>query len=102
MEMLAWRAGLKSSHYRGGSADGEFEQLLLAIVRNLPLRHPTILSARAVRRIIRVTDGVTSREVFRTLNSPCNRGDRNRRRNGSPKMRSSDGDQSPGHELAFA
>jgi hypothetical protein len=49
------------------SADEEFEQLLLAIVRNLPLRHPTILSPRAVRKILQVTDGVTSK-VFRMRN----------------------------------
>ena len=32
------------------SADEGFEQLVLAIVRNLPLRQPSMLSARAVRR----------------------------------------------------
>ena len=49
------------------SADSEFEHLLLAIVRNLPLRQPTVLSARAVRKILQVTDGVTAK-VFRMLN----------------------------------
>ena len=41
--------------------------MLLAIVRNLPLRQPTVLSARAVRKILQVTDGVTAK-VFRILN----------------------------------
>lgn len=35
------------------SADEQFEQLVLAIIRNLPLRQPSLLSARALRRILR-------------------------------------------------
>ena len=31
------------------SAEEAFEQLLLAIIRNLPLRQPSVLSARAAR-----------------------------------------------------
>jgi hypothetical protein len=49
------------------SAGEGFEQLVLAIIRNLPLREPTVLSARAMRKILQVTDGVTSK-VFRMLN----------------------------------
>ena len=49
------------------SAEEDFEQLVLAIIRNLPLRHPTVLSARAMRKILQVTDGITSK-VFRMLN----------------------------------
>ncbi len=49
------------------SAEESFEQLILAIIRNLPLRQPTVLSARAVRRILQVTGGITAR-VFRLLN----------------------------------
>jgi hypothetical protein len=49
------------------SADEEFEGLVLAIVRNLPLRNPTVISARAMRRLLQVTNGITS-TVFRTLN----------------------------------
>jgi hypothetical protein len=49
------------------SAEEGFEQLVLAIVRNLPLCEPTVLSARAVRKILQVTDGVTAK-VFRMLN----------------------------------
>jgi Cdc6-like AAA superfamily ATPase len=48
------------------SADEQFEDLVLAIVRNLPLRNPTVLSARAMRRLLQVTDGITSK-VFRLL-----------------------------------
>jgi hypothetical protein len=49
------------------SAEEGFEQLVLAIIRNLPLREPTVLSARAARRILQVTDGITA-NVFRMLN----------------------------------
>ncbi len=49
------------------SAEEGFEQLVVAIIRNLPLRQPTVLSVRAVRRILQVTDGITSK-VFRMLN----------------------------------
>jgi hypothetical protein len=49
------------------SAEEGFEQLVLAIIRNLPLREPTVLSVRAVRRILQVTDGITAK-VFRMLN----------------------------------
>jgi hypothetical protein len=49
------------------SAEGGFEELVLAIIRNLPLRQPTILSVRAVRKILQVTDGITAK-VFRMLN----------------------------------
>ena len=65
--MFSWPAVSRSSHCRVGSADEEFEQSLLAIIRTLPLRQPTVLSARAVRKILQVTDGVTAK-VFRILN----------------------------------
>ena len=49
------------------SAEEGFEQLVLAIIRNLPLREPAVLSVRAVRRILQVTDGITAK-VLRMLN----------------------------------
>jgi hypothetical protein len=48
-------------------ADDEFQQLVLAILRNLPLRQPSILTARGLKRILRVTEGVTSK-IFRLVN----------------------------------
>ena len=48
------------------SADEEFEDLILTIVRNLPLRNPTVLTARAMRRLLQVTNGITSK-VFRLV-----------------------------------
>jgi hypothetical protein len=49
------------------SANEEFEDFILAIIRNFPLRNPTVLSARAMRRLLQVTDAITSK-VFRLLN----------------------------------
>lgn len=49
------------------AAEEGFEQLLLAIVRNLPLRQPSVLSAQAARRILQVSGGITAK-VFRMLN----------------------------------
>jgi hypothetical protein len=49
------------------SAEEGFEQLVLAIIHNLPLGQPTVLSARAVRKILQVTDGITSK-IFRIQN----------------------------------
>ncbi len=49
------------------SADAEFEALVRSILRNLPLREPSTLSARSLRRLLQVADGLTSR-AFRALN----------------------------------
>jgi Bacterial TniB protein len=48
-------------------ADKEFEQLVLAIVRNLPLKEPSVLTVKGLRRILLVSDGVSAR-IFRMLN----------------------------------
>jgi hypothetical protein len=47
-------------------ANDEFQQLVLAIIRNFPLRQPSVLTAAGPKRILRVTDGVTSK-IFRLL-----------------------------------
>ncbi len=52
---------------RRWSADAEFEALVGSILRNLPLREPSTLSARSLRRLLQVADGLTSR-AFRALN----------------------------------
>lgn len=49
------------------AADEEFEALVASILRNLPLRNPSLLTARSLRRILHVTEGVSAR-VFRMLN----------------------------------
>ena len=48
-------------------AGKEFEQLVLAIVRNLPLKEPSILTVKGLRRILLASDGVSAR-IFRMLN----------------------------------
>jgi len=49
------------------TASREFEQLVLAIVRNLPLREPSVLTVKGLRRILQLSGGVSSR-IFRMLN----------------------------------
>ena len=49
------------------SANAEFEAFVASILRNLPLREPSVLDARSLRRLLQVTDGLTVR-VFRLLN----------------------------------
>ncbi len=48
-------------------AGNEFEQLVLAIVRNLPLKEPSVLTVKGLRRILLASDGVSAR-IFRMLN----------------------------------
>jgi hypothetical protein len=45
----------------------EFEQLVLAIIRNLPLREPSVLIVKGLRRVLQLSGGVSSR-IFRMLN----------------------------------
>ena len=49
------------------TAGKEFEQLVLAIVRNLPLREPSVLTVKGLRRILQTSGGVSAR-IFRMLN----------------------------------
>ena len=48
-------------------AGKEFEQLVLAIVRNLPLKEPSVLTVKGLRRILLASDGISAR-IFRMLN----------------------------------
>lgn len=48
------------------SGNAEFEALVGSVLRNLPLREPSVLSAGALRRILQVTEGLTAL-VFRLL-----------------------------------
>jgi hypothetical protein len=48
-------------------AGKEFEQLVLAIVRNLPLKEPSVLTVKGLRRILLASDGGSAR-IFRMLN----------------------------------
>lgn len=48
-------------------ADEEFQSLVVAILRSLPLRQPSALSAHSLRTLARVTDGITAK-VFIMFN----------------------------------
>jgi hypothetical protein len=48
-------------------AGKEFEQLVLAIIRNLPLKEPSVLTVKGLRRILQTSDGGSAR-IFRMLN----------------------------------
>src|SRR5208283_4824009 len=41
------------------SADEDFQGLVVAILRDLPLRRPSILSTRALKRVLQESDGIT-------------------------------------------
>lgn len=47
--------------------DEEFQDLIVAIVRHLPLKVTSQISARALRQVLQVTDGLTAR-IFRMFN----------------------------------
>jgi hypothetical protein len=42
--------------------------LVALILRNTPLRHPSVLTAKALRRILQITEGITA-NIFRMINS---------------------------------
>jgi hypothetical protein len=48
-------------------ADEEFQGLVVGILRSLPLRRPSALSAQSLRTLARATDGITAK-VFCMLN----------------------------------
>jgi Bacterial TniB protein len=50
------------------SADEAFEELILAILRNQPLREKSVLTAKALRHILLASDGITAR-IFRMMNA---------------------------------
>ena len=49
------------------SSTPAFEELMISILRNLPLREPSVLAALSLRRILQITDGPTAR-IFRLMN----------------------------------
>jgi hypothetical protein len=48
-------------------ADEEFQALVTAVLRSVPLRRPSALSAQSLRHLARITDGITA-QIFSTLN----------------------------------
>ncbi len=49
------------------AGDEEFQDLVMAVLRHLPLRMASQVSARALRQVLQAIDGVTAR-VFRLFN----------------------------------
>ena len=45
----------------------EFQEMVTAILRSLPLERPSVLSAQGLRHLVRIADGITAR-VFGVLN----------------------------------
>lgn len=48
--------------------DEEFQELVVAIVRHLPLKEKSQISARALRQVLQLTDGLTAR-IFSLFNA---------------------------------
>ena len=55
---LAWRLDVIT--LARWTANKEFEQLVLSIIRNFPLRQPSVLTARGPRPILQVSGGITA------------------------------------------
>jgi len=50
------------------AANEEFETLVTSILRNTPLLRPSVLTPKALRRILQITDGITA-NIFHMINS---------------------------------
>jgi Bacterial TniB protein len=50
------------------AANEQFEALVASILRNTPLRQPSVLTAKSLRRMLQVTDGITA-NIFHMINS---------------------------------
>jgi hypothetical protein len=49
------------------SGTGQYEELIISILRNMPLREPSVLTAKSLRRILQMTEGLTAL-IFRMFN----------------------------------
>lgn len=50
------------------AANEDFEALVISILRNTPLRRPSVLTPKSLRRILQITDGITA-NIFQMINS---------------------------------
>ncbi len=50
------------------AANDQFEVLVASIFRNTPLRHPTVLAPKSLRRMLQITEGITA-SIFHMLNT---------------------------------
>lgn len=57
------------------AANEQFETLVASILRNTPLRRPSVLTPKSLRRILQITQGITAQHLpYDQL--PCRRGHR--------------------------
>ncbi len=50
------------------AANEQFEVLVASILRNTPLRHPSVLAPKSLRRMLQITEGITS-SIFLMVNN---------------------------------
>jgi GTPase SAR1 family protein len=50
------------------AANEQFEILVASILRNTPLRHPSVLAPKSLRRMLQITEGITS-SIFLMVNN---------------------------------
>ncbi|WFU05779.1 TniB family NTP-binding protein (plasmid) [Rhizobium sp. CB3171] len=50
------------------AANEQFEILVALILRNTPLRYPSVLTAKSLRRILQISEGITA-NIFHMINS---------------------------------
>ncbi|MCD1637081.1 NTP-binding protein, partial [Martelella mediterranea] len=50
------------------AANEQFETLVASILRNTPLRRPSVLTPKSLRRILQITEGITA-NIFHMINS---------------------------------
>ncbi|WP_287282067.1 hypothetical protein [Mesorhizobium sp.] len=49
------------------AANEQFEALVASILRNTPLRNPSVLTAKSLRRMLQITEGMTA-NIFHMIN----------------------------------
>ena len=50
------------------AANEQFETLVASILRNTPLRRPSVLTPKSLRRMLQITEGITA-NIFHMINS---------------------------------
>ena len=50
------------------AANEQFETLVASILRNTPLRRPSILTPKSLRRMLQITEGITA-NIFHMINN---------------------------------
>jgi len=50
------------------AANEQFETLVASILRNTPLRRPSVLTPKSLRRMLQITEGITT-NIFHMINS---------------------------------